>query len=278
MTTRPSRRRQTVPPQAPFTTEPAQPINIQLTAHLTLVVDDAGNAWPIFNERRRHIGEAHNLRSHINELSKLGVKLLDIDEGEIPPSLAYEAEQHQIAIALNGLVVADSVYEEIEREQRKLYERLSGLNLSGTLKWRLQNEAGQEMYEFVSVRLLWQSFMHDRDFPGLPAHDDLGISIEALLAGLGDVPGEFGKRLNTYLIEKNSPRTERMRLRQRFLDEIALPVLKKLSEFENAYPLAINASDRFRYSFRFNVLGNVKREIGRHQELLLQDKAGQADR
>ena len=131
--------------------------------------------------------------------------------------------------------------------------------------------------EYAYTWPFYRFLVEGREIECLPDFvENLDVSLEAYLAGLGDVPGELGKQMNTYIIRKFLPRPTRIAMRKLFLD-IAEQIFEVLDEFENAVPSTINASNRRGYTYRFTVLGRVKREIGRHQELLLNDMAGARD-
>jgi predicted translin family RNA/ssDNA-binding protein len=249
-----------------------------ITELIDLSLHDVHGAWEILEDRRKAIPKGHGMRSDVVDITKLGIKLLRAERNKLWPKLKSKAEDLGVEIIFteDGIVNDETLIaiEDVAKERRDL---LKTFPIRPTLHEALICEAEQELVEYAYTWPLYRFLIEGRELEALPDFvSDLGVTLEAYLAGLGDVPGELGKQMNTYIISKFLPRPTRIAMRKAFLD-IAEEIFEVLDEFENAVPTTINASSQRGYTYRFTVLGRVKSEIGRHQELLLHDMAGARD-
>lgn len=215
-----------------------------LKAQLDFILHDVGDLQNFFEDQRRNIGRAYALSADIVLLTKKGIAALKRgDFGE-----------------------ADSMEKEIKRR----FDLLLELNLPEDIKWQFASEVGQEIVEFVFVKLLLPVLFDGKELEAIPDANDLKVTPQAYLAGLGDVPGELGKFVAEYFIKNSVPKKERREIRMRYLSLIT-QIYEVLDRFETVYPKVINASRRRGYNFRFSVLARVRGIVRAEEDRILDE-------
>lgn len=220
-------------------------IGMQIEDQLNVILHDLNNTSDFFEDQRRNIGKAYALSGEILKLTKVGIA----------------------ALKSNG----DARAKEIEDTARFKFGILRKLNLPEDIRWQFTSEVGQEIVEFVVVRLLYPVLfcIEGHEMPIFPDFDELEVTPQAYLAGLGDVPGELGKLFADYLIASSElDMKEKLALRQRYL-QICFGIHRVLDQYETTYPRVINATRRRGYSFRFSVLARMRDIIRREQERVI---------
>jgi predicted translin family RNA/ssDNA-binding protein len=219
-------------------------VSLTLKDSLEFVLHDLHNALGLFEDQRRNIGRAYAISGDTVLLTKKAIATLrrgDHDE-------------------------ADSMEKEIKRR----FEMLLELNLPEDIKWQFSSEVGQEIVEFVFVKLLLPVLFEGKELEVIPDANDLKVTPQAYLAGLGDIPGELGKFVAEHFIKKSVPKKERREIRLRYLD-IITQIYDVLDQFETVYPRVINATRRRGYNFRFSVLARVRGIVRAEEDRILEE-------
>lgn len=157
---------------------------------------------------------------------------------------------------------------ELDREIFNAFRALKNLNLPSDVKWQFEQDAAQEIYEYFTVKAFLPVLFHGEPHGRIYTPEELGITYQATLAGLGDVPGELYKLCRHHLIHNKMTPQEKLTLWERNY-EISLQILEILEGFEDVPPRTINASRRFRYSFKYTVLFRVRDAVDKNEELIL---------
>ena len=206
-------------------------------------------------DQRRNIGASFALGNKIRTLAKRGIAAI---------------KREEIAAIL-----------EISKEIRAAFVELSVLDIPADMGWSFDSENGQELVEFLLVAEFYPYLAGLQSIESLsdmelsrfsdPPH---GLSPQAWLSGLCDVPGELGKIHLDMLCDEDLSLRGRVELRKRWL-LIADYIYQFLDNFECAYPLVINASRRrgFFNTFRGKLVG-ISRLIETNRADLAREIAG----
>ncbi|MBI3046223.1 MAG: hypothetical protein HYY86_01590 [Candidatus Harrisonbacteria bacterium] len=196
-----------------------------------------------FETQRRNIGKAYGLANKIREASKDGVFHLGSKDFE------------------NALLCSD--------EMKSAWQDLISLDLPADIAWQHQAEAGQEMVEFIYVQLLYKGILIGQT-PKLPSYQDLMVTPQTWLAGIGDATTELGKLMLKDLLDTKPSIDDRILDYEKFL-KIYRELYDFLERLENVYGLVINNSRRRGYgnTYRGLVL-RIQRFIERQEEKLLE--------
>lgn len=218
--------------------------SLTLQSQLDFILHDVGDLQNFFEDQRRNIGGAYALAGDTVLLTKKGIAALKSGDDQ----------------------EADSLETEIKRR----YERLLGLNIPEDIKWQFASEVGQELVEFIFVKLLLPVLFSGEELEFIPEPNDLKVTPQAYLAGLGDVPGELGKFVADHFIKNSVPKKERREIRIQYLSLIT-QIYEVLDQFETVYPRVINATRRPGYNFRFSVLARVRGIVRAEEDRILDE-------
>ena len=190
-----------------------------------------------FETQRRNIGKAYGLAAKIREASKDGIFHLGNKNFEDTNLCSSE--------------------------MKSSWEELVRLDLPEDIAWQHQSEAGQEMVEFAYVELLYKATLTG-ETPKVLSHQDLMVTPQTWLAGIGDATSELGKLMLKDLLNPKLSLEERITIYERFL-KIYHELYDFLERLENVYGLVINNSRRRGYgnTYRGLVL-RIQRFIERH--------------
>ena len=196
-----------------------------------------------FEQQRKNIGKAYSLAGKIRELSKDGVFHL-----------------------------GNQNFEEVNlcsSEMKSLWQELVQLALPADIAWQHQAESGQEMAEFIFVELLYKMVADNGEAPKLPSHQDLMVTPQTWLAGIGDATSELGKLMLKQLLNPKLAIGDRTIIYEKYL-QIFHDLYDFLERLENVYGLVINNSRRRGYgnTYRGLVL-RIQRFIEKQEEKLL---------
>ena len=179
-------------------------------------LDELMNMQGHFEDQRRSIGKAHQLKNEVCALSKEGVSLLG-------KGLLKEAQ------------------EKLDRSQ-SANKQLRELNIPTDVMWELDNDAGQELAELALLISAYPIIVGKTETGLLkfPTDEDLKINPTAYLAGLADAASEITK-LAVDLDLNGLAKTETI-YRQ------ALYVVQEISQilhtFSRTYPMVLNNTRR----------------------------------
>ena len=209
------------------------------------LLDVTADFSEIFEKQRRDFGGAHRIGNEIRTLSKQGVAMLEF--GDMTAA------------------------ENCEKKIKELWKQLYDLSLPEDICWQFDSENGQEMVEFIIVKQLFPYLDPSADLvriDSLPSYENLQVTRQTWMAGLGDVVGELSKLQLRRLCDHNLDRKQRLALRRRFV-EIAETIRGALGQFETAYPIVVNNSRRrgFFNTFR-GVLVRMDNLIERHLDAI----------
>ena len=193
-----------------------------------------------FEQQRKNIGKAYSLAGKIRELSKDGVFHL-----------------------------GNQNFEEVNlcsSEMKSLWQELVQLALPADIAWQHQAESGQEMAEFIFVELLYKMVADNGEAPKLPSHQDLMVTPQTWLAGIGDATSELGKLMLKQLLNPKLAIGDRTIIYEKYL-QIFHDLYDFLERLENVYGLVINNSRRRGYgnTYRGLVL-RIQRFIEKQEE------------
>ena len=193
-----------------------------------------------FEQQRKNIGKAYSLAGKIRELSKDGVFHL-----------------------------GNQNFEEVNlcsSEMKSLWQELVKLDLPADIAWQHQAESGQEMAEFIFVELLYKMVADNGEAPKLPSHQDLMVTPQTWLAGIGDATSELGKLMLKQLLNPKLAIGDRTIIYEKYL-QIFHDLYDFLERLENVYGLVINNSRRRGYgnTYRGLVL-RIQRFIEKQEE------------
>ena len=196
----------------------------------------------LFETQRRNIGKAYSLANKIREASKDGVFYLG--------NRAFQQAN------------------ECSSEMKSAWEELVRLDLPNDIAWQHQSEAGQEMVEFIFVELLYKASLTG-ETPKLPSHQDLMVTPQTWLAGIGDATTELGKLKLKNMLNSKLSLSDRISIYEKFL-KIYHELYDFMERLENVYGLVINNSRRRGYgnTYRGLVL-RIQRFIENQEEKLL---------
>lgn len=150
-------------------------------------------------------------------------------------------------------------------EIKGVWQDLVRLDLPADIAWQHQAEAGQEMGEFIYLELLYKA-THTGKTPKLPSHQDLMITPQTWLAGIGDATTELGKLMLKDLLDVKLSLEDRIGIYEKFL-KIYRELYDFLERLENTYGLVINNSRRRGYGNTYRgLLLRIQRFIERQEE------------
>lgn len=199
-----------------------------------------------FETQRRNIGKAYGIANEIREASKDGIASLKSGD----------------------LENVEACFRDMENRWLDLVK----MDLPEDIAWRHKAEAGQEMVEFYFVKLLYPVLLRDHQASEdvrLPSHQDLMVTPQTWLAGIGDSIGELGKLTDDLLLKKIMNKKERIRLRERFVT-VSMELFDFMERFETVYEMVINNSRRKGYGNTFRgLLGRMRGAIKRQQDALI---------
>ncbi|MDP3901764.1 MAG: hypothetical protein Q8Q37_02215 [bacterium] len=171
-----------------------------------------------FERSRRDIGASYQIGNELREEVKKGLVALK-----------------------NGEDLTDIIL-----KIQELWTRLGDLNLPKDLAWRFDAENGQEMVEFLFVMKLYQFLDHNNngDLPQLLSAEEIGVTPQAWLTGIGDAITELGKMHIDALTDENLEFREVISRRRRYLN-MAREIYDFLNQYESCYAQVID-NNRFR--------------------------------
>ena len=199
-----------------------------------------------FETQRRNIGKAYSVANEIREASKDGISSLKSGD----------------------LENVEGCFRDMENRWLDLVK----MDLPEDIAWRHKSEAGQEMVEFYFVKLLYPVLLGHQSMEDvrLPSHQDLMVTPQTWLAGIGDTVGELGKLTDDLLLKRVMTKEERMRLRERFIS-IGEELFDFMERLETVYEMVINNSRRKGYGNTFRgLLGRMRGSIKRQQDALIE--------
>ena len=158
------------------------------------LLDVTADFSEIFEKQRRDFGGAHRIGNEIRTLSKQGVAMLESSD----------------------MTAAENCEKKIKELWRELYE----LNLPEDIRWQFDSENGQEMVEFIIVKQLFpylDPLTNLDKIDSLSSRENLQVTRQTWMAGLGDVVGELSKLQLRRLCQSGLNREQRLALRRRFV-------------------------------------------------------------
>lgn len=172
-----------------------------------------------FEEQRRHIGKAHQLRNKICRLSKVGIS--ELGEGNL-----IEAEIHFT-------------------DCQMAFDELKKLNLPEDMMWEFRNSAAQEMVELMALIKFYPSLIGDdkQGEPQMPDNQEMVVSETAWLAGIADATGEVNKLIVDIDYHSVVPQTEIAGVYERGVAVIQT-MAEILDKFALVYPLVVSNTRR----------------------------------
>lgn len=122
-----------------------------------------------FEDQRRDYGQAHRLKNEICVSSKEGIKMLG-------KGLRVEAE--------NKFMICQQAFDELCQS-----------NIPTDQAWKLQNDAGQELVEFIFVLNFYHALINELEINEIkiPDPQKYKVSPQSWLAGIADAAGEMLK-------------------------------------------------------------------------------------
>lgn len=213
-----------------------------------------------FENQRRNIGAAHQVRNDINNLSKRGI------------------------VAIKNEDMAE--IERCARSMKALWDKLGELDLPRDVAWEFDSSAGQEIIEFLFCEKLYPKIIYNASIPSpelkdltfekLPKPEDWKISGPAYLAGVGDAIGELSKMVMDFLLREDLKgdiyKEARIEIRKRFLS-VTNEMYEFLDQFENCYGMCIDNSRRRGYGNTYRgLLGRARNIIERQKAAFLEIK------
>ena len=204
----------------------------------------------IFEDQRRNVAKSHGLKNEIILTSKKGIVALK--------KYASLNKKNQTTV------------DEFADDLQRLWRQLCELDLPADLAWQFNAEAGQELAEFLFMKDLYPFVIHGREKASIEfSMEDINVTRQAYLAGLGDAVGELSKMIRDYLLQENLTKTERKEIRKRFL-YVAEQIYEFLDRFETTHGMIINNSRQksYRNTFR-GLLDYVSDIISRQKDDLI---------
>ncbi len=187
---------------------------------------------------------------------------------------AYTLEEEIRQASKAGMIfIANHDRENIKQCQKKMLASLDELNrldIPKDILWKHFAQAAQEMVEFLAVCEIYSEVFAPSEAPlgELLSADDLFVTSQAWLAGVGDAVTEVGKMLTDFLPNVRSDINKQIELRERYVNA-ARDVASFLEQFAGLSPNAVN-NNRYRgyfNSFR-GMVGRIKRVIESEQREL----------
>ena len=167
-----------------------------------------------FEEQRKDYGAGHRLKNEVCHDTKLGAKALG--RGELDLAEVYYYEK----------CLTD-------------FQSLRELNLPTDKAWQLQNEAGQELVEFMAIINLYHVLRGDLEVKDMKIRtpEELGVTRQSWLAGIADAVSELEKIATDICL--NNPEINEQDLNYRYL-ELAEGMDEFLNGFATTYAVVIN--------------------------------------
>ncbi len=187
---------------------------------------------------------------------------------------SFQLQKEIILASKKGVVALKKRnYDEIRAHQTnmtRLWQRMGDLDIPKDKAWQFDAEAGQELCEFFFAASFYEPVFMGGKTTEILGPENLKVTEQSWLAGLGDGVGEVSKMVRDYLLNPALSRQERKEIRWRFLG-VARQIHRYLEQFETAYPMVIDNSRRrgYRNTFR-GLLGYVENIISRLQDELIQ--------
>lgn len=226
---------------------PVAPVGEVRSNSISDQLKDLGESLGVFENfetQRRNIGAAYRAGNDIREASKDGVVSLKRGDGEN--------------------------FRRCVADAKRAWDDLIHLRLPADLAWQHEAEAGMEYVELVFVGLLYP-LLQDQSatVSNLPSFQDLLVTPQTWLAGIGDATTELSKMTNELLLNPELSREDRIKLHRRYL-EIARELYDFLERHETVYAMVINNSRRRGYGNTFRgLLQRVERVINYRVEALV---------
>lgn len=199
-----------------------------------------------FDRGKGNVARAYQYDSDIRELSKVGIAALPDGNGD------------EVNRCGDGMIAK--------------WEESGKLDLPGDIRWQHDAESSQEMVEFFATACLYPPIVNRpycHKWQTIPSAEQLNVTPQSWLAGIGDTPGEVGKLLDDYLCREDVSRADRIACRKRFIETMR-EVYDFLDQFESCVPMIINNSRRMGYGNTFRgLLGRVRGAIRHQQECLI---------
>lgn len=172
-----------------------------------------------FEEQRRHIGKAHQLRNRICHLSKVGIS--ELGNGSL-----VEAEIHFT-------------------ECQMAFDELEKLNLPEDMMWEFRNSAAQEMVELMALIKFYPSLIGDdkQGEPQMPNDQEMAVPETAWLAGIADAAGEINKLIVDIDYHSVVSKVEIAGVYERGVTAIQ-KMAEILDKFALVYPLVVSNTRR----------------------------------
>ncbi|NCN52921.1 hypothetical protein GW950_00465 [Candidatus Wolfebacteria bacterium] len=208
---------------------------------------------PVFEEGRRNLGKSHGMRNANNVLSHFGIQAL---------------QRGDMATAKEAKSLMD--------EATDILKNMEGIPRD--LEWQFDATADQERAEFVIVMELYPYLSINKNMEGLSisSNEDLQMTPQSWLSGLGDATSELGKVYRRNLCERGLSKEDRVAMRERYVD-IAEGIREALGRFETAYAMVINNSRSRNFGSTFRgLLGRIDGLIERERDkisIMLDDMA-----
>lgn len=159
----------------------------------------------------------------------------------------------------------------LDKEILNTFDALKNLNLPADVRWQFEQDAAQEIVEYFFVKAYYPVLIRGEKMGKIYTPKELGVTPQAFLAGLGDVPGELYKVARKYMLHNKLSGQDKLAIWERQY-AISLQILEILEDFEDVPPRTINASRRFRYNFKYTVLFRVRDVVEKNEELVLKWK------
>lgn len=218
----------------------------EFTCNIQKIIDEGGlnplqerNFWEI---QRIALGKAYRLSGDILNLTKKAIH-------------ALKHKPYKVAALCQEILWR--------------YKEMLRLKLPGDIAWQFQAEVGQEIVEVDFVKnLFWTLFFaRDPQLPSMP--EELEVTPQAYLAGIGDVAGELGKIMEEFFLDCEVSEFDRVVYELRFRD-VYCALYDFLEQFETVYGRVINNSRRPGYGNTYRgMLRGVQVMVSRHRDRVI---------
>lgn len=230
----------------PLHTYPSRSYATQIIPHAQEAyrqIDGIANGWyEDFEQQRRNIGDGERTKKEIILKTKEGIHALK-----------------------NGDV--DRLFQCLSTAQSE-FNRLRSLHLPQDLLWTYLADAGGELVEFYYFAFYaYRVFGKDVGWHQLPTLEQMGVTPQAFLAGLADVPGELARLLADTFVERDITTYDKYILRVNLIT-CAQAIYQKLDQYAEVYGRVIDNSRRRDWGSKYRgLIGRVRSVILNQQDM-----------